>query len=181
MMKLLITVFVLLPTLVFAQRGLQYPYWSAKITASPSFFLSDLGGKNAIGTNDPSDLNFNETNFAVGFGLHYNAGAVGIGANALFARLTADDANSLAERSVRRLNVFTDIVETNVIFEFTFPERIPILGNFYVNIGGGFVYYQPKTEYQGAVYKLRYLGTEGQLYLPFQLRDPCVTLFSLRS
>ncbi|MBR9861040.1 hypothetical protein GYB22_09915 [bacterium] len=166
MMKFLTTALMLLPTLVFAQRGLQYPYWSAKITASPSFFLSDLGGKNAVGTNDPSDLDLSETSIAVGFGLHYNAGAFGIGANALYARLKADDANTQALRSIRQLSVFTDIVETNVIVELTVPQRVPVLGNFYVNFGGGFVYYQPKAELNGVVYKLRYLGTEGQLYLP---------------
>lgn len=156
---------VFLPLSLFAQRGYNPGYWSLNITASSSSFLSDLGGKDAIGTNDFSDLDLTRTRYALGAGFMYHTGAFGVEFGSFYTKLAADDRLTAAKRGRRLLNVQTDVVETYMKFQLTFPERTPILGNFYFNVGGGFIYYQPKAEYNGVVYKLRPLGTEGQNYM----------------
>lgn len=141
-----------------------------RFSASTSYFLCDLGGKDAVGTNDFTDLNLEQTRYAFGFGIQQYAGQFSYGASAIYARLSADDRLTNAGRSVRRLSVRTDVAELGVNIEYTIPRNIPYLKNFYLNLGAGIMIFQPKAEYNGKYYSLRPLGTEGQNYLPDRKR-----------
>ncbi len=136
-----------------------------RLTASSSFFLCDLGGKDALGSNDLSDLNLQQTRYAFGAGLQFYHGPLSFGAGAFYARLSADDRLTNAKRSIRRLHAITDVVEAAVNVEFTIPSKIPVLGNFYFNTGAGIMIFRPMARYDGELIKLRPLGTEGQNYL----------------
>lgn len=151
----------------FAQRGYNNNYATWKIHVASSTFLSDLGGKPAIGTNDISDIDFKATRFALGGGLQFNYGALGINPNFFYTRLTAADSLTTNRgRAVRNLSVATDVVEVNVLFQFTIPTDIPVIGGLYFNAGGGLTYFDPKGYLNGEYYSLRPLGTEGQNYRP---------------
>lgn len=165
MFKHVTFLFVFLPVTLFAQRGYTPGYWSLNVLASSSSFLSDLGGKDAIGTNDPSDLDFSRTRYALGAGFMYHNGAIGFEVGSFYTKLAADDNLTSSSRHRRLLNVQTDVFETYAKVQLTFPRKMPVLGNFYVNVGGGFIYYEPRAELNGTMYKLRPLGTEGQNYL----------------
>ena len=137
---------------------------SLRLTASSSFFLCDLGGKDAVGSNDLSDLNLEQTRYAFGAGMQYHAGAFSLGASAFYARLSADDRLTNASRSVRRLHAITDVVEVAANVEYRIGGN-SILRNFYFNVGGGLMIYTPMARYNGQLVKLRPLGTEGQNYM----------------
>ncbi len=165
-LKNVLLLLVLMPLQLFAQRGYSPGYWSVGILASSSSFLSDLGGKNARGTNDLSDLDLSRTSYALGASMIYNSGAIGVEVGGFYSKLAADDRLTTANRGQRLLNVQTDVVETFVKLQLNLPQYIPVIGNMYFNAGVGLVYFEPKTELNGVMYKLRPLGTEGQNYLP---------------
>ena len=137
-----------------------------RITASSSYFLCDLGGKDAVGTNDISDLNLEQTRYAFGLGVQFHSGPFSIGTNAFYARLAADDRLTKASRSVRRLHAITDVLEASVNLEYCIPSTVPLVKNFYFNLGLGIMAFSPMARFEGQLYKLRPLGTEGQNYLP---------------
>ncbi len=165
MFKYATFLFVFLPVSLFAQRGYNPGYWSINIIASSSSFLSDLGGKNAYGTNDASDLDLSRTRYALGAGFFYSTGAFGFEVGSFYTRLAADDRLTEAQRGTRLLHVYTDLVETYMKLQLTIPRNVPVLGNFYFNAGAGVIYYEPTAKLNGVTYKLRPLGTEGQNYL----------------
>lgn len=170
MITMLKKVFVLLlffPLFSYAQYG-QRGYWNMNILASSSSFLSDLGGKNALGTNDFSDLDLNRTRYAFGLGVTYNIGTVGVEMGSFYTRLMADDALTTSKRGRRQLSVRTDLIETYTKLNFRFPSRVPVIGNIYFGAGIGFIYFNPKAELNGNWYSLRPLGTEGQNFMPGQ-------------
>lgn len=162
---LLISSLVLFGPICHAQRNAASAV-SLRLTASSSFFLCDLGGKNAKGSNDLSDLNLEQTRYAFGAGLQFYHGPLSFGAGAFYARLSADDRLTTAKRSIRQLHAITDVVETAVNVEYTIPSKIPVIGNFYFNTGVGLVIFRPMARYNRELVHLRPLGTEGQNYLP---------------
>ncbi len=137
-----------------------------RFTASTSYFLCDLGGKDAVGTNDFTDLNLEQTRYAFGFGIQYYYNQFSIGANGFYARLAADDRLTNAGRSIRQLHVLTNVAELSVNAEYCLPPEAYFLRNFYFNVGIGIMIYQPQARYNGTLVNLRPLGTEGQNYLP---------------
>lgn len=146
-----------------------YPNWSTHVLISSSSLLSDLGGKNYIGTNDAEDLNISQTRYAIGSGLQYNLpNGFSFGFDAFYTRLRADDAETNWDRKYRQLKVRTDVLETAFKIEYTVPRNVRLLKGFYANVGGGVFFYQPMNEMNGVWYKLRPLGTEGQLVDPAQ-------------
>ncbi|MBR9861039.1 hypothetical protein GYB22_09910 [bacterium] len=166
-MRILTIILLMICGVVYAQDYTPPPHLSVKVLASTTSFLSDLGGKNAKGSNDFLDMDLSQTRVAFGAGMQYNHGFVGLGVNCFYARLSADDRLTSEEfRAARRISVRTDIIEANFMLELTVPQQIPIIGDIYANIGYGVVYFEPKAEYNGVMYKLRPFGTEGQNYLP---------------
>ncbi|MFY0643765.1 MAG: hypothetical protein JXR19_04800 [Bacteroidia bacterium] len=156
-------------TLALCQENWGTPL-AFRITASSSYFLCDLGGKDAVGTNDISDLNLEQTRYAFGLGVQFHSGPFSIGTNAFYARLAADDRLTKAGRSIRRLHSITDVLEASVNLEYCIPRNIPVVKNFYFNVGLGVMAFSPMARYEGELIKLRPLGTEGQNYLPGKSR-----------
>jgi hypothetical protein len=158
----------------FAQRhSQQRPFWTAEIMLSSSTFLSDLGGKNFYGSNDMTDIDFRDIRYAVGTGFCYNyPKGFSFGFNTFYTRLSADDAETTWDRSYRNLHVRTDLVEVALKLEYTVPQNSGPLRGFYINVGSGISFFNPKAEVNGTWYDLRSLGTEGQLADPFQLPYP---------
>jgi hypothetical protein len=150
-----------------AQRNYGKQYWSTNIMLSSATFLSDLGGKDWYGTNDPQDIDLKDIRYAFGAEFEYH-GAKGFGflINGFYTRLSADDAETTWDRSLRMLHVRTDVFETSVKFQYTVPYKVQGLGGFYVNAGGGVHFFKPMAEWNGIWYDLRPLGTEGQVADP---------------
>ncbi|MFY0643763.1 MAG: hypothetical protein JXR19_04790 [Bacteroidia bacterium] len=157
---------ILLPMNLYAQSRYSPGYWNVGILASTSSFLSDLGGKDAIGTNDFSDLDLSRTRYALGASMLYTSGVVGFEVGGFYTLLAADDNLTQAQRGTRLLRVETDVVEAYMKFQLTIPQHAGALGGVYFNAGVGAIWFEPKTELAGVTYKLRPLGTEGQNYLP---------------
>ena len=137
-----------------------------KIAAYSTYFLSDLGGTDEYGQEGYKDLNLEHTRYGIGVGLQYRKGDFSLNANSTYLRLFASDGVSSSARGNRGLHVITDVLELSTTVEYCFPQNTPLLRNFYLNLGYGIMLYSPKAEYQGELYQLRPLGTEGQNYLP---------------
>lgn len=147
----------------FAQRGYKKPYWNANIMLSSATFLSDLGGKDFYGSNDPSDIDYSDIRYAIGGGLDWNNGkGFSMGVNAFYSRLSANDSETDWDRKYRMLHVRTDLIETNFKLQYTFPKTMSGLAGVYFNVGGGVTFFKPMAEWNGIWYDLRPMGTEGQ-------------------
>jgi hypothetical protein len=168
--SILLSIFLFLSTASFSQRGINSrPYWSTHILLSSSTFLSDLGGNDFHGSNDPSDIDFRQIRYAFGSGIQYNLPkGLSIGLDAFYTRLAADDAETNWNRKYRKLKVRTDIIETSIKLEYTVPQYRGALSGFYANAGTGLCFYRPMNELNGVWYKLRPLGTQGQFADPSQ-------------
>lgn len=81
------------------------------------------------------------------------------------AKVKGDDAKTEAVAN-RMLNFTTVIDDISVMGEFNFMEYFTgsQMHKFtpYLTAGAGFFFFKPETEYDGTVYDLRSLGTEGQ-------------------
>lgn len=171
MRKIILLSFILFVcTEVYSQRRRSArPYWSTHLMLSSSTFLSDLGGKDYYGSNDPTDIDFRKTRYAIGTGIQYNLPkGFSFGLDAFYTRVTADDAETDWDRKYRELKVRTDIIETSFKLEYTIPENGGALRGFYLNAGGGLSFFRPMNEFNGVWYELRQLGTEGQFVDPNQ-------------
>ncbi|MDB9882359.1 hypothetical protein OAD66_04405 [Bacteroidia bacterium] len=171
MRRILIIQFILLVGInTYAQRrAVKRAYWSTHGLISSATFLSDLGGKDNYGTNDILDTDFSETRYAIGTGISFNmTKGLCIGLEAFYGRLSADDAETNWNRTLRQIHVRTDILETALKFEYTVSQKSGNLRGFYVNVGGGLTFYKPMAKWNGNWYDLRPLGTEGQAVDPSQ-------------
>lgn len=136
---------------------------------SSSSFLSDLGGKDFYGSDDPTDLDFRKIRYAFGGGIQYNLPkGLSFGLDAFYTRVTADDQETDWDRKFRKLKVRTDIFEAAFKLEYTVPENAGALRGFYANVGGGISFFRPMNEFNGIWYELQPLGTEGQFVDPNQ-------------
>lgn len=166
-MKRVLTIVILCCSLSVLGQSPQGIHTALRLTTSSSSFLCDLGGKDANGTNDLTDLNLEQTRFALGFGMQQYFGNFSFGANGFYVRLAADDLLTNAKsRRARRLHSITDLAELSFNVEYEIPSTVPLLKHFYFNLGAGIMIFEPKARYNGELYKLRPLGTEGQNYLP---------------
>ncbi len=100
--------------------------------------------------------------------LRYNLSPyVNVKGGLTYARLAADDAKSESEgRRNRNLSFFTNLYEAAVTAEINFFKYEPLndgsIFTLYAMGGIGGFYYNPLTEFEGQIYELRPLGTEGQ-------------------
>tara|TARA_B110000090_G_scaffold78833_1_gene89796 strand:+ start:8570 stop:9517 length:948 start_codon:yes stop_codon:yes gene_type:complete len=152
-----------------SQGSLSRPQWSVPVILSSSTFLSDLGGKDSYGSNDPADINFPQISYAFGAGIKYTLPkGINFELSAFYTRLFADDAETTSDRGLRKLKVRTDVIETALKIGYTFPQNSGLLRGFYANVGAGLMFFTPMGEYNGTWHKLRPLGTEGQNIDPNQ-------------
>lgn len=144
-----------------------------------SNFLGDLGGKDAIGTNDLQDLELVETNFAMTIGYKYTLyRKLYLRTNFSYGTVSGDD--KLTEepfRMNRNLNFRSRIFEGTAMLEYEIPistrkgHIYDIKGakgwknggsSFYIFAGIGAFRYNPQTNLNGEWIDLRPLRTEGQ-------------------
>ncbi len=86
---------------------------------------------------------------------------------AMWGQISATDSDSNTPfQQARNLNFQTDIIDGTAQLEFNFLPYIhgskDETVSPYLFMGGGFFMFNPKTEYNGKVYELASLGTEGQ-------------------
>lgn len=143
-----------------------------------SNFLGDLGGKDAIGTNDFQDLEMSQTRFSISTGLRYRwKPRVYVNGIFTYGKLSGRD-NLTQEffRSYRNLSFKTDIYEFTLNGEYalireSLGHRYRLMGvrgrrgydySFYIFAGVGVFHFDPKTKLDGVWYRLKPLSTEGQ-------------------
>ncbi len=152
------------------------------VTIGASNFLGDLGGGNAEGKNfGPSDLDWNQTRMAMGFGGRYKLSRY-LNVAGKFSYLTIRGNDAATEdiyRNNRNLNFKSNIFELSGRMEIGYQStrrggnRYGIRKNygrsknfthnifFFAGLGG--FYYNPKgVDASGKVHKLKPLHTEGQ-------------------
>ncbi len=140
-------------TFSFAQRG-----WEAGIGLGVSHYFGDLNTDNEINALGAAGTAFARYNFnnrlAWRLGLSYG-------------QISGSDENSENNfENLRNLSFKSDIAEAAVSLEFNFLKyNHGSRDNFfspYLMAGFNVYLYDPEAEYEGTVYKLRELGTEGQ-------------------
>lgn len=125
------------------------------------------GGSNFIG--DVGDYGFHlPKDYAYGGFYRYNFnGHWSIRAQVNYGRIrNADSLSSYDYRVNRNLSFESAILEGSVMLEFNFLEYETGRRNShtpYIMGGFGAFRFNPETEYQGQMYELREMGTEGQL------------------
>jgi hypothetical protein len=146
-------------------------------------FLGDLGGKDAVGTNDFRDLEFTEFNFGgfVGYRHAFFNNIYGR-VDLSYGRVSGDDKlTKEVFRNNRNLSFRSDIFEVDLMGEFFMrigakkghqyklkvedSEANPwhVRGSYLTVFGGlGVFHFNPKTQVQGRWVNLHPLSTEGQ-------------------
>ncbi|MBA3647185.1 MAG: hypothetical protein H0W62_01315 [Chitinophagales bacterium] len=136
-----------------------------------------IGSANYFGDLNTS-TNFRFINPAGGIFYRYNIDdRISVRANLGGGRIWASDnySENYYERN-RNLSFFSPILETSAGFEFNFLQfntndyRHPFTP--YVMAGFGGFYFNPSVKYQGVVYHLQNLGTEGQGYPEYPAITP---------
>jgi hypothetical protein len=104
---------------------------------------------------------------------HYFTNRISARAEVNWFQISGDDANAIDSRILRKLSFVSNNIEGNVVGTVNllpngrrFYQRQAI--NFYVFGGIGFLYMNPKTEYNGELVALQPLQTEGVKYSKIQ-------------
>lgn len=146
-------------------------------------FLGDLGGKDAIGTNDLRDLEWTQFHLSAYLGYRYVFHKYFFGRlNFAYGKLTGDDKlTKEAFRQNRNLNFTSNVFEVDLMAEFQIrltknkgrqhdlhrvnvTEKSLNLPTSYFSAfaGLGFFHFNPKTNLDGSWVELKPLRTEGQ-------------------
>lgn len=134
--------------------------WNFTLGLGMTQFLSDLGGSKETGTHRLRDLDYQSSRYCFDLGIeHFNKkNNLGISAGFNYARLYANDKYSKEiNRRDRNLSVLTHIYTLDLHIIYAPFKNI----RFYSGISG--FYFEPTTQYNNQIYKLRSMGTEGQL------------------
>ena len=129
-----------------------------------------LGGSVYQGDLSPTNKlqNFRETNMAVGAFYRYNINDfVGARLGFTFGTISGTDAKDDSEsRRLRNLSFQSNIFELALTAEFNIlgfqPYNLERVFSPYIFVGVAVFRHNPKAEYQGDLYALQPLGTEGQ-------------------
>ncbi len=172
-----ILIICLLPNLADAQRWKQYRR-QVMGGIGVTNFLGDLGGADQIGRDFLYDLDFVATRPSLFVGYRYQLNTFAfLRSNLQWGILTADDKNTKEEfRSKRNLHFRSGFLEVNGLVEFYLIQnargnlyrlrgvrgRRGLKMDVYVFGGIGFMYFNPKAQYQGQWVALQPIGTEGQ-------------------
>lgn len=149
--------------------------WGAGVTN----FLGDLGGKDAIGTNDFQDLEKTEYNFGAYVGYKYAIYQKFYGRlDFTYGKVSGNDQlTGEIFRQNRNLHFKSHVFELALMAEYEIPlnfrkghihdiKGVRGWGNggssLFVFVGVGAFYFNPKAELEGVWYELQPLRTEGQ-------------------
>lgn len=168
---------ILLPSFADAQRWKRYRrqfIFGVGVTN----FLGDLGGSNKIGRDFIYDLDLPATRPSLMVGYRYQLNSFFfVRGNMQWGILRGDDSNTEERfRNPRNLSFRSGFLEANVMGEFYLLQnarsnlynlrgvrgRSSLQMDIYIFGGIGFMYFNPKAEYQGQWVALQPLGTEGQ-------------------
>ncbi len=168
---------MLLPSIVEAQRWKRYRR-QLVVGGGVTNFLGELGGGNTVGRNGIADLDLAATRPSLLIGYKYQINNFFyLRSNLQWGILRGDDSFTDEKyRKGRNLSFRTGFFEVNALAEFYILKNAR--GNLY-NLRGvrgrrgfqmdvylfggiGFMYFNPKAEYQGTWVALQPIGTEGQ-------------------
>lgn len=168
---------LLLPSLAEAQRWKQY---RRQIIGGVGVtnFLGDLGGANQEGRDGLYDLDFVATRPSLLIGYRYQLNTfMFLRSNLTWGILRGDDANTTETfRQGRNLHFRSGFLELSAMAEFYLLQnargnlyrlrgvrgRRGLSMDLYVFGGLGFMFFNPKAQYQGQWVALQPIGTEGQ-------------------
>ena len=155
-----------LSNFIYGQRSKNRFEW--RNAAGMTLFMGDLGGASGDGRTFIKDLDFSTIRYSVGTGILFNITPyMALRANLNHAQLAADDAFSENRaRRARNLHFQSNLWEGSLSFEVTLlnlfkRNRTGALG-LYAFGGGSMFYFNPKADWNGTMYELQPLGTEGQ-------------------
>ena len=150
--------FALFIILIFFSLNLQAQTWELGGSLGGSGYMGDLNPNNPVKFSGIAAGVFVKRNFDgyLSAKLNYNYG-----------QISADDRNSAnAQFRDRNLSFTTQLHELSVIGEFNFVRYIPEAGQNrytpFIYLGAGVLGYNPQATYDGQVYDLRPLTTEGE-------------------
>jgi len=168
---------VLLPNFADAQRWKRYRR-QLIVGAGVTNFLGELGGSNKEGRDFIYDLDFVSTRPSLMVGYRYQVNSFFFArGNVQWGILKGDDENTKENaRRGRNLSFRSGFFEANLMGEFYLIQnargnlynlrgvrgRSGLQMDVYVFGGLGFMYFNPKAEFQGKFIPLQPLGTEGQ-------------------
>jgi hypothetical protein len=150
--------FVSFLLLFFVCFSLQAQTWEIGGFAGGSAYMGDLNQYNPVKVNGIALGGFVQRNFT---------GYISAKINYTFGQISAaDNSSSDPQLRQRNLSFTTKLNEFALIGEFNLLKYIPEAGENrwtpYIYLGLGVVNYNPQATYQGQVYDLRPLRTEGQ-------------------
>jgi hypothetical protein len=154
-----------------AQARLQFN--SIQLGMGSTILLGDLGGSKNQGTHFIKDIDFQSSKFCISASadrplsnhFEYRLGLK-------YLHLSASDkfSEELSRKS-RNLSVKTNVIEVIPTLKFnlfgvsrqTQSNRLKNkFTHIYMTLGTGFIYFNPKAEFEGKTYPLKKLNTEGQ-------------------
>ena len=146
---------------------------SYQVGLGSSSMLGDLGGADGKGTNFIKDFDYKSIRGSGSLSLDWiGAEHFEYRTNLSYIYLNANDQFSGDKnRRLRNLSVNSSIIEfaPTIKYNFTSNKKIIIQKlsgkkniRFYLTLGTGFIYFNPKAEYNGKNYSLKKLSTEGQ-------------------
>jgi hypothetical protein len=145
----------------YAAPAQVYQYWEIGVMGGVTLYHGDLA----------PDFSFQSPGLATTIFVRHNIDSrLSLRVAASFAIISADDSKSENPyRKARNLNFKSNIFEGSVGVEFNFvpfhhKSRKNGRNQFtpYLLVGLGVFYHNPETEYNGKIYELQPLGTEGQ-------------------
>ncbi len=170
--RLLITVMVsMMGSISFAQS--LFKTGAYQIGFGATTLLGDLGGSYGAGTNDLKDFDDEAVGYTLGFAYDWGFNrSIELRTNINYVSLSADDKYSEElSRKLRNLSVKTNVFEfipslkVNFLRKMSKSTAMPPkkkISQIYTCLGVGFIYFNPKAEYQGKLYSLKGMKTEGQ-------------------
>lgn len=142
----------------FLSVSLHAQTWEVGGFAGGSGYMGDLNQNNPVKVNGIALGAFVKRNFD---------GYLSARLNYTFGQISGSDANSSnPQLQARNLSFVTKLNELSLIGEFNFMKYIPQVGENrwtpFIFLGFGGVAYNPQAHYQGHLYDLRPLTTEGE-------------------
>ena len=160
--------FVIFLLLIFMSLSLHAQTWEVGGFAGGSAYMGDLNQNNPVKISGIALGVFVKRNFD---------GYLSAKLNYTFGQISgADSTSSNQQQRLRNLSFKTQLNELSLIGEFNFLKYIPEAGENrytpFVYLGLGVVDYNPQASYQGHIYDLRPLMTEGQRYSKMAVTFP---------
>jgi len=196
MKKLFIFIIISTISIVgYSQRGFKKNY-EVVYSLGATNFLGELGGANRIGTNGLRDFDFPFIKPCGGIGYRYKMKRTSAIKGNLYLGFLGGNDNLTKEyaRNNRNLNFRAFVTELSCQYEYMFMKErkghrynlrgihgwknIALESYFFAGVGG--FYFHSKGKYNGMMYSLKPLRTEGEGLLPTRKKyssfQPCIPL-----